>query len=220
MISGLSRGADNGLILCLDCQKISHEPKSDSVSYCPRCGSKLSRRKPNSLARSWALTLTGMMLYIPANLLPIMTVSKLDVGQPETIMSGIFTLIDKEMLFIAGLVFAASILVPLLKLLIMFWLLITLQLRGMAMNSPMRFNQKRYQMKMYRLIVWIGRWSMLDIFIISLLAGLVQYGRLGTVTAGPAAYAFASVVIITMWAAKSFDPRLLWDAAVSENKQP
>ncbi len=202
-----SRGIDKGLILCLDCQKICQ----DNEQTCPRCSSKLGRRKANSLSRSWALTLAAMILYIPANVLHIMTVSKLGDGKPETIMSGIMTLINQNMLTIAGLVFVASILVPLLKLLILFWLLLNVQLRRLASDN---------QIKMYRLIIWIGRWSMLDIFIISLLAGLVQYGHLGTVTAGPAAYAFASVVVLTMWAAKSFDPRLLWDVSALENNKP
>ena len=198
------RGRDQGMILCLDCQLICQKDES----ICPRCGSRLFERKTDSLIRCWALVLTGMILYIPANLLPIMTVSKLGDGKPETIMSGIVTLLDKNMLVIAGLVFMASIIVPLFKLLVMLWLLLSIRFQRLASG---------HQMKAYRLIIWIGRWSMLDIFIISLLTGLVQYGQLGTVTAGPAAYAFASVVVVTMWAAKSFDPRLLWDAASKNN---
>ena len=117
-------------------------------------------------------------------------------------MSGVIELLHQGMVPIAALVFTASILVPLLKLLGMLWLLICVH---SGVMNPDR------QTSLYRLIVWIGRWSMLDIFIISILVALVQFGQLGTVVAGPAAFAFAAVVVLTMWAAMSFDPRLLWD---------
>ena len=207
MKADVAQGKGLGLILCLDCQKISHQ----GVDTCSRCGGRISQRKPDSLVRCWALSLTGLILYIPANLLPIMTVSQWGDGKPETIMSGVMTLIEKNMLTIAALVFLASIVVPLFKLVVMFWLLLSIKMGSVV---------TRNQVRLYRLIVWIGRWSMLDIFIISLLTGLVQYGQLGTVTAGPAAYAFACVVVVTMWAAKSFDPRLLWDATASESSDP
>ena len=198
-------GQNSGLKLCLDCHKVC----SVQVQHCPRCGAKVRQRCKNSLVRSWALTLTAALLYIPANLLPMMTVSKFEQGQPQTIMSGVFELIHQGMIPIALLVFAASVVVPLLKLLGMLWLLLCVHFPGMAMHR---------QLMLYRVIVWIGRWSMLDIFIISLLVGLVQFGQLGTVTAGLGAYAFASVVVTTMLAAIQFDPRLLWDALESKSE--
>ncbi|WP_062264121.1 paraquat-inducible protein A [Endozoicomonas arenosclerae] len=194
----VNSGADLGIKLCLDCHRLC----TVEDSKCPRCGSHVRFRKKDSLSRCWALTLTAAFLYIPANLLPIMTVSRFDRGRPDTIMSGVIELIHQGMLPIALLVFTASILVPLLKLLGMTWLLICVHFGAMRPNR---------QTSLYRLIVWIGRWSMLDIFIISILVALVQFGQLGTVTAGPASFAFAAVVILTMWAAMSFDPRLLWD---------
>ncbi|WP_257274783.1 MULTISPECIES: paraquat-inducible protein A [unclassified Endozoicomonas] len=194
----MSSGADRGIKLCLDCHKVC-QAEDDR---CPRCGSKVRLRKKDSLSRSWALTLTAGLLYIPANMLPIMTVSRFGRSKPDTIMSGVIELVHHGMAPIALLVFTASILVPLMKLLGMVWLLVCVHTR--------RMNPGR-QTVLYRLIVWIGRWSMLDIFIISLLVALVQFGHLGTVTAGPAAFAFAAVVVLTMWAAMSFDPRLLWD---------
>lgn len=202
----MSMGSDSGLKLCLDCRMVCdiHE------THCPRCGSRVSTRKPNSLQRSWALTMTAALLYIPANILPIMTVSKFDQGRPDTIMSGVIELVNHGMLPVAVLVFTASILVPLLKLLGMIWLLLCVHFPRLAIHR---------QMSLYRLIIWIGRWSMLDIFIISLLVALVQFGNLGVVTAGPGAYAFACVVVITMWAAISFDPRLLWDAYQKAEQQ-
>ncbi|KEQ16319.1 paraquat-inducible protein A [Endozoicomonas numazuensis] len=189
---------DLGIKLCLDCHKVC---QTEDLR-CSRCGSKVCSRKKDSLSRCWALTLAAALLYIPANMLPIMTVSRFEQGRPDTIMSGVMELMHQGMVPIALLVFTASILVPLLKLLGMVWLLTCVHSGAM---KPDR------QTALYRLIVWIGRWSMLDIFIISILVALVQFGQLGTVTAGPAAYAFAAVVVLTMWAAMSFDPRLLWD---------
>lgn len=200
-------GIDARLKLCLDCHRIC----SFRTKHCPRCGARVFERRPNSLARSWALTLTAALLYIPANILPMMTVSKLGRGQPDTIMSGIIELVNQGMVPIALLVFAASVLVPLLKLTGMTWLLISVH-RGRNHELPMQ-----RKMTLYRLIVWIGRWSMLDIFIISLLTGLVQFGYWGEVTAGSGAWAFSAVVLITMLAAISFDPRLLWDTRESHS---
>ena len=203
--SNWNTGKALNLKLCLDC----HQVHSQQVSRCPRCGAKTNLRRPDSLTRSWALTITAALLYVPANILPMMTVSKFEQGQPQTIMSGIFELIHQGMVPIALLVFTASILVPLLKLLGMVWLLMSVHYPTIALHR---------QMLLYRIIVWIGRWSMLDIFIISLLVGLVKFGQLGTVTAGTGAYAFACVVITTMLAAMQFDPRLLWDAMEASKK--
>ncbi|WP_252177526.1 paraquat-inducible protein A [Endozoicomonas sp. 4G] len=196
--SQMSSGAERRIKLCLNCHRVCRAGEI----RCPRCGSKVRLRKKDSLSRCWALTLSAALLYIPANLLPIMTVSRFGRGRPDTIMSGVIELMHHGMAPIALLVFTASILVPLMKLLGMAWLLVCVQTGAM---NPDR------QTRLYRLIVWIGRWSMLDIFIISLLVALVQFGHLGTVTAGPAAFAFAAVVVLTMSAAMSFDPRLLWD---------
>ncbi|OED45583.1 paraquat-inducible protein A [Endozoicomonas sp. (ex Bugula neritina AB1)] len=194
-------GVDIGLKLCLDCHWVCpHE-----AHYCPQCGVRVVARRNNSIARSWALTITAALLYIPANLLPMMTVSQFGQGKPETIMSGVVELVNHGMVPIALLVFTASVLVPLLKLVGMVWLLMTYHLgqrQGISLQGKMR---------LYRLIVWIGRWSMLDIFIISLLTGLVQFGQIGYVAAESGVWAFSAVVVITMFAATSFDPRLLWD---------
>ncbi|MGB1270687.1 MAG: paraquat-inducible protein A [Endozoicomonas sp.] len=196
-------GAEAGLKLCLDCSHVC----SQSTAHCPRCGAKVVIRRTNSIARSWALTLTAGILYVPANILPMMTVNQFGQGSADTILSGVMRLLDHGLLAIAALVFAASIVVPLLKLLGMMWLLLSVQRSGRTRLSLHR------KMQLYRVIVWIGRWSMLDIFIISLLASLVQFGQISQVIPGAGAWAFASVVIMTMLAAISFDPRLLWDDA-------
>ena len=189
--------------LCLVCHNICDQ----TIVCCPRCGARVSTRLNNSLSRSWALTITAALLYIPANMLPMMTVSTFGSGEPDTIMSGVISLVNHGMVPIATLVFVASILIPLLKLLGMTWLLTSVY---RARKHELPLSRK---MQLYRLIIWIGRWSMLDVFIISLLAGLVQFGQLGQVTAGAGAWAFSAVVVMTMLAAITFDPRLLWDAS-------
>ena len=207
-------GSDTGLKLCLSCHKVC----SLQATRCPRCGAVVHQRRQNSIGRSWALTITAALLYIPANLLPIMTVSKFEEGEPQTIISGVIELVQQGMIPIAVLVFTASVLVPMLKLLVMVWLLICVHFPVAAIFSGTAMHR---QLMLYRMIIWIGRWSMLDIFIISLLVGLVQFGQLGTVTAGAGAYAFAGVVVTTMLAAIQFDPRLLWDALESRaEKRP
>jgi paraquat-inducible protein A len=147
--------------------------------------------------------LSGVALYIPANLFPIMTVTQLGVGEPHTILGGIIALIHSDMLPIAMLVLVASILVPLLKLLGLSLLLLCVHFRWQV-------NAKRWT-QMYRIISFVGRWSMLDIFMISILVSLVNLGSVAQVIAGSAATAFGAVVVLTMFAAKSFDPRLIWD---------
>jgi len=172
---------------------------------CPRCGAPLHRRKPHSFHRTAALAAAAAILYIPANLLPIMTVVYFGSGEADTILSGVETLIASGMLPIALLVFFASIAVPVLKLAGLSYLLLSVRRR-----SPARLKDRT---RLYRLIEGVGRWSMVDIFMISLLTSLVQLGAIATVHAEPGAVAFAMVVIITMRASHAFDPRLMWDAA-------
>ncbi|EKM97483.1 paraquat-inducible protein A [Stutzerimonas degradans] len=167
-------------------------------------------RRPNSIVRTWALLLSAALLYLPANLLPIMTVRTLGNGTPDTIMSGVVTLARHGMYPIAAVVFVASILVPTFKLIGIAMLLISVQ-RHHAM-SP------RQRLLVFRFIEWIGRWSMLDIFVIAILVAIVNFGSLASVEAGTGAVAFASVVVLTMLAAITFDPRLIWDNTESGNK--
>jgi paraquat-inducible protein A len=155
------------------------------------------------LTRTWALLLTAAVLYIPANLLPIMTVNSLGKGQSDTIMSGVIELVNYGMLPIAAVVFVASILVPTFKL-----VGIALLLYSVQRHQPM---SPRQRVLMYRFIEWIGRWSMLDIFVIAILVALVNFGSLASIVPGYGAMAFASVVVLTMLAALTFDPRLIWD---------
>lgn len=190
-----------GFIRCHDCGCLSKQ--ADKNSHCPLCGSQLHPRLPNSFHRTAALLLSGFCLYIPANIFPIMTVTRLGVGEPHTIIGGIIALINGDMVPIAMLVLVASILVPLLKLLGLSLLLLNVHYRWQA-------HAKKWTI-MYRIIAFVGRWSMLDIFMISILVSLVDMGGVAQVIAGPAATAFAAVVVLTMFAAKNFDPRLIWD---------
>lgn len=205
MDSKPSTAAAAGLMLCHDCRKLcpkTHPPKGfDAI--CPRCGSVLHSRKPNSIHRTWALVITAFILYIPANLYPIMTVVHLGHGSPATIMEGVKLLFAEGMVGIALVVFFASVAVPMMKLFGLVLLLLAVQFRWKI--------RPREQTRLYRAVECIGRWSMLDIFVIAILVALVKLGSVAEITAGPAATSFGAVVVVTMFAAESFDPRLIWD---------
>ena len=171
--------------------------------HCPRCGALLRYRKPESLERTWALVLAAVICYLPANLLPIMTVTSLGRVRSDTILSGVGYLLTHGMWPLAAIVFVASVFVPLLKLLILVYLLISVQMR-----SGWR---PRERTRLYRITETIGRWSMVDVFVVSILVALVRLGNLASVTAQTGAIFFCAVVILTMLAATSFDPRLIWD---------
>lgn len=170
---------------------------------CPRCGAHLHRRKPDSLTRTWALVITAAILYIPANVFPVMTVISFGKGEPDTILSGVKVLIESGMWPLALLVFFASITVPVLKLFGLSYLLISVQ-RGSQWRP-------RDRTRLYRLVEAVGRWSMIDIFMITILIALVKLGNVATIEPGVGATSFAGVVIITMIASHNFDPRLIWD---------
>jgi paraquat-inducible protein A len=176
---------------------------------CPRCRAHLHRRKPDSIARCWALILTAAILYIPANVYPIMTVISFGAGSPNTILSGVKHLIESGMWPLALLVFFASITVPVLKIVGLVLLLLTTQ-KGTRWHL-------RDRTRLYRVIESVGRWSMIDIFMLSILVALVRLGALATVVPGVGAISFAAVVVTTMFAAMAFDPRLMWDSA-GENR--
>jgi len=171
---------------------------------CPRCGATLHQRKPNSLKRTWALVLAAAIFYIPANLLPVTVVISFGKAQADTIMSGVIYFISSGMWPIALVIFVASILVPMLKLMTLTFLLITVQRK-----SAWRPKDRT---RLYRITEAVGRWSMVDIYVVTILVALVNLGNLATIKAGPGAGFFAAVVVITIFAAMSFDPRLIWDA--------
>ena len=199
-----------GLVACHGCHLLCRQLADGGARQrCPRCGAALHVRKINSLARTWACIIAAYICYIPANLLPITYVGSLGKVQGDTIMSGVIYFIHTGMWPIALIIFVASVFVPLIKLLILTYLLISLQRRSTW--------QPRERTRLYRLTEAVGRWSMVDIFVITVLVALVQMGNLAHIQAGPAAPFFGAVVVITMIAAMVFDPRLIWDVWESAN---
>ncbi len=197
-----------GLFNCHVCGQLSRAPSSArGLLRCPRCRAPLHMRKPASLATTWALVVAAAILYVPANLLPMMTTASLLGSQEDTIMSGVIFLWQSGSWPLAVLVFFASVMVPLLKILALIYLAASAQRR-----SPHRLVQRT---RLYRLVEFVGRWSMLDLYVVTLLVALVRFHGLATVQAGPAAVAFGAVVVLTMFAALSFDPRLIWDPVAS-----
>lgn len=203
--------ADRGLFSCHVCGLLSRVPENAHEAICPRCSAPLHFRKPNSVSRSWALLIAAYIMYIPANLLPIMKTGSLFGAQDDTIMSGVIYLWHSGSWDLALVVFIASVMVPLLKLIALSFLLISVQLRSTWLPQQ--------RTKLYRIVEFIGRWSMLDIYVVTILAALVQVGSLATITAGPAALAFGAVVVLTMFSAMAFDPRLIWDPLRKERTE-
>jgi len=169
---------------------------------CPRCGHPLDGRKPNSLQRTWAFLAAAVLLYVPSNLLPIMSTANLFGRSRFTIAGGIGELWDSGDWGLAVIVFVASIAVPIVKISVLALLAWTAQ-RAPAWRRPERA-------RLYRIIETVGHWSMLDVYVVVLLSGMVRFGALASVHAEPGLLAFAAVVILTILAARSFDPRLIW----------
>ncbi|QVN02370.1 paraquat-inducible protein A [Pseudomonas rhodesiae] len=203
------RAIDAGILICTECHELNKQEPDVDEQVCSRCGALVHARRPDSLTRTWALLITAALLYIPANMLPIMTVNSLGQGDPSTIMAGVIQLVQHGMYPIAAVVFIASILVPTFKLVGIGLLLFSVQ-----RHQPLSAQQR---IVMYRFIEFIGRWSMLDIFVIAILVAVVNFGRLASVEPNLGAAAFASVVILTMLAAVTFDPRLIWDNTESDD---
>ena len=174
-------------------------------SRCPRCRSRLLRRKPYSLNRCWAMAGAAVCLYLPANIFPILTLIRFGQGQPSTIIGGVIELAQAQMWPLALLVLMASIVVPLFKLVALFTMLV--------MTGDGSVTRLRDRTRLYRFVDSIGRWSMIDVFMLTILVALVRLGFIATVLPGIGAIAFAAVVVLTMFAAASFDPRLMWDRA-------
>jgi len=200
---------------CEGCGLVAVPAETDG--QCPRCGSWLHERKPNAISRTWALVLAALVLYIPANLYPVLTVVQLGAGQPSTILGGVEELLASGLYPLALLVFFASILVPLFKLLGLSVMLGAVQLGRPQAGAALLLRERTW---LYHVVAWIGRWSMVDIFMESLLGALVQFGRAVTIEPGVGALAFCAVVFITIFAAETFDPRLMWDAAGRNPHRP
>jgi paraquat-inducible protein A len=176
--------------------------------HCPRCHSVLHLRKPHSLERTWSFLIAAMAFYFPANLLPIMNVEGIGTSSSDTILSGVINFWKKGDVLVAVIIFSASIMIPILKMIALLWLLIAAH--GFTSAAPKNLA------RLYHITELVGRWSMVDVFVVAVLVCLVQLGVISTVTPGPAILSFASVVVLTMFSAMSFDPRLLWDRHVQD----
>lgn len=195
--------AQRGLLSCRACGLLSRPASAGLRSDCPRCHATLHSRLPHSLTRTWALLIAAFILYVPANLMPIMETKSFFGVQQDTIMSGVVFLWVSGSRILALLVFVASIVIPLFKLMSLTYLVLSVQLK-----STWQLHERS---RLYRLVDAIGRWSMLDVYVVTLLVALVQINALAHIRAGLGAAAFGAVVVLTILAANSFDPRLLWD---------
>jgi paraquat-inducible protein A len=199
--------ASSGLASCHVCFKLAPV----SVHRCPRCGATMHLRKHDSIQRTLALLVTACMLYIPANLYPIMYTDQLGSTEASTIMGGVILLIELGSVPVAVVIFIFSVMVPSGKLMAMFYLVWTVE-RHSALDARQRST-------MYRITEFIGKWSMVDVFVVSILVALVHLGGLLVIRPGVAALSFAGVVIVTMIAAESFDSRLIWDNLEENNSE-
>lgn len=199
----------SGLIGCHTCGILNHALPGEN---CRRCNNNLTHRKTSSIVRSWSYVAAASILYIPANLYPVMAINNLTGSVRFTVMGGIFELFDRGLWPLGLLVFLASITIPILKLLMLVYILIQTQLR--------RDEHLIGRTISFRIIEFIGRWSMIDVFMISILVALVRFGQLSSVEAETGAACFAGVVVLTMLAVHSFDPRLMWDRATQQNESP
>ena len=192
-----------GWIACHLCShvQLAHTCGAD----CPRCGSSLHARRPQSVARTGALVTAAALLYIPANLLPVMHATSLGRAEDDTILGGVAYFWASGDWALAAIVFVASVLVPMLKLAILAFQAIAAH-RG-AQWRPLE------RARLHRLVERVGRWSMLDVFVVALTIALVHFGSFADITPGPGALAFGAVVVLTMCASMQFDPRLIWDGA-------
>lgn len=184
---------------------------------CLRCGAALHARKPNSLHRTWAMIFAAAILYVPANAYPVLTVIQAGAGQPSTIIDGIEELVASQMYPLAILVFVASVLVPVLKLMGLALMLMGIVLVTTQLGASRLLVERT---RLYHVVSWIGRWSMVDIFMESLLGALVQFGSVVSIAPGLGAVAFGAVVLLTIIAAETFDPRVMWDAAGRNAHRP
>jgi paraquat-inducible protein A len=205
-----SSAIHHSLIQCHACELLVKAPvQQDTTLHCPRCKATLHARRPNSLSRTWALVISALILYIPANVLPIMTVTSLGNAQSDTIFSGVVYLLVHGLWPLALLIFFASVLVPLLKLVILIYLLISVQRRSRW--------RPRDRTRLYRITEAVGRWSMVDIYVVTILVALVHLGNLASIRAEAGAVFFGAVVVTTIFAAMTFDPRLIWDNRQDNN---
>ena len=192
---------EDKIIACETCglvQELGAVPPKHRA-HCARCSSAFPQQKNDCRNRTAALALAALFLYVPANIYPIMIMEYLGRHSENTVWGGVKALYTDHMWYVAAIVFAASILIPLLKLLGLFFLVI---------NRGQRWQKLRTWV--YKIICQVGPWAMLDVFLLAILVALIRFGRFATVIPGPGIVAFASVVVLTMFASASFDPSVIW----------
>jgi paraquat-inducible protein A len=203
--SPISTARQAGLVSCESCHLLSRAAGADEPGFCRRCGEELEARRAASIETTWALLISAAICYVPANLLPVLNTTTPSGSDGDTIMGGVVFLYSSGSWPLALVVLIASVMIPLGKLASLAYLLITVQ------RGSVRSNRQRT--RLYRTVVFIGRWSMLDVFVDTFTVALVQLQPLMSVAPGPGVAFFAAVVVLTMLAAESFDPRLIWDSA-------
>lgn len=199
MSNSLKVGLQENLAACHICDKVAEI----SQHRCPRCNAPLHARKVDSIQRCLAFGIAGILAYIPANLMPIMLVTQLGVEESSTILGGVVTFWDMGAYPVAIIIFTASVMIPGLKFLALGFLCAAAS--GKIKMDPPLAN------RIYWLTELVGRWSMVDVFVVAILVSLVHMGDIMTIRPGPAAIAFAAMVILTMLAAHAFEPKLIWD---------
>lgn len=204
-MTALATAMRQGLQTCETCQLVSRPPARAEAGCCPRCGEGLEFRKPDSIQRTWAYVIAAAVCYVPANLLPVMTTTTPAGAESDTILQGVVLLWSPTGWPLSLIVLFASVMIPSAKLVALAYLLVSVQ-RGSIRNAEQR-------VRLYRMVELIGRWSMVDVFVDTFTAALVQLPPLMSVAPAPGLFFFAAVVVLTMLAAQSFDPRLIWDPA-------
>src|SRR5262249_1759123 len=202
---------ERGLQRCEGCGLVSRPPPGAAEGRCPRCDEELVFRKPQSLQRTWAYVIAAAVCYIPANLLPVLTTTTAAGAESDTILQGVVLLWSPTGWPLSLIVLFASIMIPSAKILALVYLLVTVQ-RGSIENNGQR-------VRLYRTVEFIGRWSMVDVYVDTFTAALVQLQPLMSVEPAPGLFFFAMVVVLTMLAVECFDPRLIWDAASEQGVQ-
>jgi paraquat-inducible protein A len=200
-LTAIERGLQN----CTACGLLSRPAAAAERGRCPRCGEEVGFRKRASFEYTWAFLIAAAICYIPANILPVLITTTATGSDSDTIMQGVVLLWTPSGWPLAIIVLVASIMIPSAKILALVYLLISAQYDSVKNN--------RQRIRLYRMVEFIGRWSMVDVFVDTFTAALIQLQPLMAVEPGPGLIFFAAVVVLTMLAAESFDPRLIWDGA-------
>ena len=202
-MSAVVTARELGVLPCAQCGLLCRAADAGAVLACPRCGAPLHARKPDSVARTWAFLIAASILYIPANTLTVMRTDSLFGREDHTILGGVVELWNDGSWDLAAIVFIASIVVPILKM---------LALAVLAISVQRRSRWRPHQLaRLYRMLDAVGHWSMLDVYVVALLVGVVRFRGIAEVLPGPGIAAFGAVVVLTLLSSISLDPRLIWD---------